>query len=237
MSNKNVRNEIALARGTRLRFVRKMAGMTLEVFADRCGVGSSTVFCWEKGLNALTKRGAQKVVRAMKEEGISCTVEWLVDLADEEGAKITDQRKLSRLNYALIAPPGLEQQVREALPIRKTTPAFPEEIALFKALHATHLVCVIQDNEMFPAFYPGDWVGGAILARNEISLAHEKNCIIQLQKEGLMVRRVQIDDKQTDKLSFYVTNAKYSIKYPPIYQLPLEAVVAIAPIIRTWREE
>lgn len=235
MSNEKSRNGIELERGKRLRFVRTIAGMTVKVFARQCGVGLTTVNYWENGVNRLTERGAQKVVRAMQDEGIACTTLWLLQGIGEL-PRISDQTKLSRLNYNSVVLPTLRFAVHEEPHIYSET-HLREEMKLFKNLHTSHLVCAIRDYDMSPVYQPGDWVGGPTLSSEVFELAHGKNCIVQFKEGNVLVRRVRVEGVQANKLSFYVINAEYSLKYPPIYQVSTEVVTALAPVMRVWREQ
>ena len=84
-------------RANRLRFLRKMAHLSMKEFAQHCNLGLTTINYWEQGYSSVTERGAKKVCAAMREEGIECSAIWLMTGYGEQ-PKITDSSKLSKLN-------------------------------------------------------------------------------------------------------------------------------------------
>ena len=110
------------------------------------------------------------------------------------------------------------------------------EIELFKSCHAKHLVYHITDNTMRPGYRAGDWVGGVMLPPEALELAHDMDCIAQLKSGAVIARRVKIETLGAFKLSLYSTHAASAIEHPPLRYLMASQIIALAPIIRIWRD-
>src|SRR5687767_7627226 len=67
------------ARGRRLKSLRKMADLSRKAMTLKYQISASTVQAWEEGKSeGLTVKGAQRIIAALKEEGVFCTLEWLL---------------------------------------------------------------------------------------------------------------------------------------------------------------
>lgn len=227
------RSHVAVSRGKRLRFLRNITGMIMEVFGHRCGVSRTTINCWEQGINCLTERGAEKVVRAMREEGIRCTTLWLLQ-GIGDAPKIIEQDKLSKLNYQSLDPASA--QLLGEMPFNYGGSDLEREIDLFKKCYPEYLIYCIQDNAMAPTYQPGDWVGGIKLPEQAMDLVHGMDCIVCLQDARWLVRRAKMGGLGVSKLSFYGINAETSVEYPPLRYIDSTEIIALAPIIRVWRK-
>jgi len=231
-SNDQLHALIATKRGERLRFLRKITGMVTEPFGKLCGVGRTTISSWEQGINPLTERGAEKVINGVRAEGIHCTGLWL--LHGIGGApEIIDQDKLSKLNYHILTPKGSASL--EEFTLGYGGSEIEKEIELFKACYSKHLIYHIQDNTMHPGYRPGDWVGGIILSQEALDLAHDMDCIAKLKNGTMIARRAKVETLGAFKLSLYSTHAASSVEYPPLRYLMASQIIALAPIIRIWR--
>jgi transcriptional regulator with XRE-family HTH domain len=233
MSNQSTKNTIAVERGKRVRFLRSyIAAMTGEEFAEYCGLARGTITNWErgKGKAGLTEKGAKQIVQVMGSIGIACTVAWLLD-GKGDIPKITDQNKLSRLHYPMpsvshsgrVSESGYEYE------------HFLEEVALFKERYPAHLLYTFQDESMAPIYHTQDCVGGPKLLLNQFGLAQSRICIVLLQSNEFFVRRVRLEGLQPKAMSFYVVNAETALEHPPMSSVPIESIIALAPICRMWR--
>src|SRR4051812_20163003 len=67
------------ARGRRLKSLRKMADLSRKAITMKHQISASTIQAWEEGKSGgLTAKGAQRIIAALKEEGVFCTLEWLL---------------------------------------------------------------------------------------------------------------------------------------------------------------
>ena len=69
-----------LSRAERIRYVREdVLKLTRTQLSRRSKIPFSSLQNWEQGRNlGLTEAGARRLVAAFREEGIDCTVEWLL---------------------------------------------------------------------------------------------------------------------------------------------------------------
>lgn len=217
-------------RANRLRFLRKMSHLSMKEFAQHCNLGLTTINYWEQGYSSITERGAQKVCKAMREEGIECTVIWLMT-GYGEAPKVTDSSKLSKLNYK-----NLESLSRTSINEKKSD--YPmenieikEELGLFRKNYPEHLIYLVDNESMKPLYGPGDLVAGKKLTEKNMELAHGADCIVELEGKELMIRRVKIGHA-TDSFDLYVINSDTSLEFPPLRNIK---VLSLAPIIRIWK--
>lgn len=217
-------------RANRLRFLRKMSHLSMKEFAQHCNLGLTTVNYWEQGYSSITERGAQKVSKAMREEGIESSVIWLMT-GYGEPPKVTDSSKLSKLNYK-----NLESIARTSINEKKFD--YPienieinEELTLFRKNYPEHLICLIDNDSMKPLYSPGDLVAGKKLTEKNMELAHGADCIVELEGRGLLIRRIKIGHA-ANSYDLYVINSEASLAFPPLRNVN---VLSLAPIIRIWK--
>jgi transcriptional regulator with XRE-family HTH domain len=217
-------------RANRLRFLRKMAHLSMKEFAQHCNLGLTTINYWEQGYSSVTERGAKKVCAAMREEGIECSAIWLMTGYGEQ-PKITDSSKLSKLNYQ-----ALESLSRQTINEKRSD--YPmenmeirEELALFKKNYPEHLIHLIDNESMKPLYGAGDLVAGKKLTEKNMELAHGADCIVELEGGKLLLRRVKIA-QVANNFDLYVINPDTCLEFPPLRNVK---VLALAPIIRIWK--
>lgn len=217
-------------RANRLKFLRKMSHLSMKEFAQYCNLGLTTVNYWEQGYSSVTERGAQKVCNAMREEGIECSVIWLMTGYGEQ-PKVIDSSKLSKLNYK-----NFESLSRTSINEKKSD--YPmenieikEELDLFRKNYPEHLIYLVDNESMKPLYDPGDLVAGKKLTGKNMELAHGADCIVELEGKELMVRRVKIGHAM-NSYNLYVINSDASLEFPPLRNIN---VLSLAPIIRIWK--
>lgn len=217
-------------RANRLKFLRKLAHLSMKEFAQHCNLGLTTINYWEQGYSSITERGARKVCKTMREEGIECSALWLMTGYGEQ-PKIIDASKLSKLNYKTI-----ESLSRQTINERKSD--YPmenieikEELALFKKNYPEHLVFLIDNESMKPLYSPGELVAGKKLTEKNMELAHGADCIVELEGKKLLIRRVKIA-QASNSFDLYVINPDSSLDFPPLRNIK---TLSLAPIIRIWK--
>src|SRR3990167_671549 len=66
--------------GDRLRRARILAGIaTRREFEIKYQISANTLQGWEQGKNPLSKKGAKRIIEALKTEGVICSLEWLMN--------------------------------------------------------------------------------------------------------------------------------------------------------------
>jgi len=217
-------------RANRLRYLRKMSHLSMKEFAQHCNLGLTTINYWEQGYSSVTERGAQKVSKAMREEGIECSVIWLMT-GYGEPPKVTDSSKLSKLNYKNLEPLSRISinEKRSDYPLENNE--IKEELALFRKNYPEHLIYLIENESMKPLYSPGDLVAGKKLIDKNMELGHGADCIVELEGRELLIRRVKIAHV-ANSYDLYVINSDTSLEFPPLRNMK---VISLAPIIRVWK--
>ncbi|MFM2322885.1 MAG: hypothetical protein RLZZ225_1038 [Pseudomonadota bacterium] len=217
-------------RSNRLRFLRKMAHLSMKEFAQHCNLGLTTINYWEQGYSSVTERGAKKVCKAMREEGIECSAIWLMT-GYGEAPKITDSSKLSKLNYQALASLSRQEINEKKLDYPMENAEIKTELAVFKKHYPEHLILLIDNESMKPVYGAGDLVAGKKLTEKNMELAHGADCIVELEGGKLLLRRVKIA-QVANSFDLYVINSDTSLEFPPLRNIK---VLALAPIIRIWK--
>jgi transcriptional regulator with XRE-family HTH domain len=214
-------------RARRLKFLRKITCLSMKEFAQHCNLGLTTINYWEQGYSSITERGAKKVCKAMREEGIECSTIWLMSGLGTQ-AKIIDPSKLSKLNYNLLE--SFPQTVCE-----ENSSYFQgkikEELELFQTIHPDSFVHLISDEGMHPLYSKGDIVAGKKLTGKNMELANGVDCIVEIEKNKLRIRRIRIG-QSVNSFDLYVINPEASLEFPPLRNTKINA---LAPIIRIWK--
>ncbi len=79
IDDQNDQDMSAEARGKRLRVVRMMTGLPRKGFEEKYDISASTIQSWEAAkAGGLTKRGVARILDVLKQEGIFCTMDWLL---------------------------------------------------------------------------------------------------------------------------------------------------------------
>lgn len=217
----------AQERAHRLKFLRKLARLSMKEFAERCNIGLTTINYWEQGYSYITERGAKKVSQAMREEGIECSAIWLLSGLGAP-PKITNPNKLSKINYHAIE--SASQIIQQENP-NYSDVKIKEELDLFQTIHPDNLFHRIDDESMMPLYCKGDIVAGKKLTGENMQLANRMDCIVEVEENKLIIRRVRIGHA-TNSFDLYVINPESSLECPPLRGVKINS---LAPITRVWK--
>lgn len=170
--------------GSRLKQLRLMAGFTRREFQSQFGISQNTMHAWENGRLPLTKKGAIKVINAMMRVGVECSLSWLLNGIDKKPCFIdTDQaHKASFLH-----------DEKNSLYIEDNFELL-KELDFFKNAHPENTVFLINDDGMLPFYDIGDFVGGKRKVAN-FEKYSGYNCIIELPKQVIVVRKLKFNYK------------------------------------------
>jgi DNA-binding transcriptional regulator YiaG len=220
--------EVAHLRGKRIKFVRRITGMSMRQFAQYCHTGLTTLNGWENARNGLTKNGARIIAESLQAQGISCSIDWLME-GKGELPKIVDQSRLLKLQYPTTLLPKVKQLREQNLGYLDEN--LQREIRLFKELHPDHLLYSIADHSMEPLYHAQDIVGGIQWLGKNMEAVNQMDCIIACKEDLLMVRRVKLGS-MSDRFSLYAINPDATVEHPPLLNVE---IFSLAPIIRVWR--
>lgn len=170
--------------GARFRSARSLVpDLNRKSFCEKYGINRYTVQSWENGLHVSKGKNIEKFIEALAREGVLVTAEWLID-GKGDAARI--------MHDAAITPQGYE--IDYQLVNNNEDPStnlINKVMDLSKDLGADIKVHRLQDDAMSPKFLTGDVVLGQKI-RFIREMAHQKYCIVKLNEERILVRKVLI---------------------------------------------
>jgi DNA-binding transcriptional regulator YiaG len=215
MSDEHAKKDKQIARGKRVKSLRKLTDLSRRTFAQKYGVTASTLQNWEEArVNGLSEKGAFKIVEALKSEGIHCTVDWL-------------------LNGTGQAPKLPEHLLLDALPTssvenKNETELITKELEIFLGHYADSTYYTIKDDGMAPQFNQGDIVAG--IRRYDPKDIHSlinQNCIVLTQSGEQLFRQVRSSDLPRH-YTLACINPNTTVTKPFIYDIE---IVSAAPVV------
>ena len=196
-------------RGQRVTDHRKQLKMSRRAFADKYGMSENTLRAWEQGLQGgLTEKGAKILVHIFRQEGLPCSVEWLMN-----------GKQLPR-DYATKTD---KQVFTDFISARST---IENELAAFKKIHPSLIYSKMEDDSMLPHFSVGDLVAGLPIPHKDFVLAINLLCIVETEHEKKLIRRIMPGSKP-GSYHLFSTNLNTTVEKPIIYDIGL---ISIAPI-------
>lgn len=209
-----------LTSGERLRRARILAGIsTRREFEERHDISANTLQGWEQGKNPLSEKGARRVAQALKEEGLICTIDWLI-----HGTGMPP-RPYEMVNAGLsdniCGNPSLADMNL------KEEEAIYQEIQLFRQKNPNAIVLTVADNAMEPYYSVGDYIGGVQVPAEEIGLYLNSICILELENNLILPRFLQ-QGKFPHVYTASCTNPKTNTAPLNLYNI---RVISTAPIL------
>jgi len=206
------------ARAERLRRVRNMANLSREEMCQKGNLNINTYKGWEIArYGGLPVDGAERVMHRVAQEGIVCTVDWL----------------LYEIGIGPYVIPRYNQQASTAEQLNKEEKLIMSEIALFQEQFPQAINEQIQDDGLSPFYDLGDFVAGINYYNEEIQSLVGKCCIIQTCDGRKLVRYLK-NDVTLNKYMLVCTNPQTQVVNPVIYATE---IVSAAPIIRHYRKK
>jgi transcriptional regulator with XRE-family HTH domain len=168
--------------GERLRRARILAGIsTRREFEKKYQVSANTLQGWEQGKNPLSKKGAKRIIEALKLEGLLCSMEWLMD------GKGMPPRPFEMLNSDASAARDIESAITSVNLNEET--AIYQELQVFKSHNPNPIIITVSDDSMNPYYHTGDYIGGTRLTNAEdIAPYLGRACIVELSDHTIVPR-------------------------------------------------
>lgn len=214
----NLKSNTPQVRGKRLRILRNMAGLTIHKLAEKYGIGSSTIKYWEAGRGeGLSVKGAEKIIATMRQEGVYCTFGWLVYGIDM-CPQIIDMRQ--SISVQQITTNTITEEE-----------AIANEMNMFRDNTANAVTFVIADDGMETFYSVGDIVGGNRLTGLDINRALGKNCIIEIEGNKLLCRKL-MHKWASDAFVLCPLNSQTTTSLANLYNVK---IISAAPISRVWK--
>lgn len=213
-----------IERAKRLKEVMEICKESKEIskkeFCDRYNISQTSLHYWENAVGGgLTEKGARKIANAMREEEITCSVNWLMT-----GLGISPQPIKSSSSFKSKVDTNRLEEITE-------TKLIKAEIEHFCDIHYNAITMIIKDDGMEPLYLVNDYVGGKKLDDSDISHAIDKDCIIEIPGTEPICRRITHGQKE-GAYNLYCINPKANVFPPFLYNVE---VISVSLIIRLWR--
>lgn len=208
----------AQVRGKRLKTVRMMTGLTRNLLEEKYGISASTIQSWEAAkAGGLTERGVRRILPVLHQEGISCTIDWLL-YGIGNGPQAT-------LSFALSFPNTTRNEVSE-------DKAIVQELIAFRGLHAEATDFVVLDNSMEPYYCVGDYVAGVRRMKEEITNVVGRDCIVETVENNIKFRRLK-KGSQSGLYNLICINPDTQVFETTLYD---QELISAAPVIwHRWK--
>lgn len=206
--------------GERLRRARILAGIsTRREFEEKYSVSANTLQGWEQGKNPLSKKGAKRIIEALKNEGLICSLDWLMHGQGVPPRAFEMTREIS-------AETDLENMLNQMH--LQEEQAIYQELQTFKTHNPNPIIITISDDTMEPQFREGDYVAGVRLTRPEDIQKHlGEPCIIELIDHTIIARHLHADIKS----GFYTLSCtNFRSKHGPL-TISNAQIISAAPIL------
>jgi hypothetical protein len=170
--------------GARFRSARSLVpDLNRKSFCEKYGINRYTVQSWENGLHISKGKNIEIFIEALAREGVLCTAEWLIDGKGEPAKLIKEHYSLPCVEIKKSDQEGLNNDFNDHL--------MEKVLGLSKEMGTDILAHRVSDDAMAPKFLAGDLVLGQKM--NFIrEMAHQKYCIIRLNHDRLVVRKVLV---------------------------------------------
>ena len=174
--------------GERLRRARILAGIgTRREFEKKYHISANTLQGWEQGKNPLSKKGAKRIIEALKTEGLICSLEWLMS-----GTGVPPRP--FEINNDFSSESDMENFFNQVN--LQEEQAIYQELQTFKSNNPNPIIITISDDAMEPQFRQGDYVGGIRLSKAEDIQAHlGQPCIVELADHTIVPRYIHTDSE------------------------------------------
>jgi len=172
------------ARGIRLRRIRNMANLTRQQLCEHSEININSLKGWEIGrYGGLTRSGAEKIINLAINEGVQCTLDWLM-----YGIGIGPSvNAITIKTYSCI-----ESELQS---IKSEDEKIANELALFKKHYRNAIDFLVIDDGMSPTFQQGEYVAGINLTENKINDAIGFNCIVKIGNGNILLRQLRKGSK------------------------------------------
>lgn len=191
--------------GLRIRSCRVLTGLTQEEFGNACGFSVPSIKTWELGSVIPRADGLKKYCESLKSYGLFVNTDWLLYGAGtgpayflHQGNSTQEERRKTLDSKVVSIKESFEDNCRK----NKENPVFFQ----------------IADDEMASFYEPGDFIGGVLIERNNLTNKPQKPMLAKLENGDYLIRFVYLIDDE-----FFIS----SIKNPLIQKVKLDAIGAV----------
>ena len=195
-----------------------LSGHTRKYFSSITGISMATLRAWEEPIaerKGLTKKGADRLIKAFYECGIYCSKNWLLS-GDGPGPSVVNMVPNPILFNEEVTW-GEEESILK-------------DIESFKSNNHDPIVAIVPDGAMLPKYSYGDYVAGNKKYGNDIKMLIGLNCIVEVNNKTL-IRKIITDESGYVLMAI---NQDPSITSPIISNINLNFAAEI--VWHRWRE-
>ena len=195
-----------MKRGQRLRIARTLSGLTRDAFAKKHNLSLHTLRSCELENLEVSYKTADKVSKALEQEGIFCTTDWIME---------------GRGSY----PVPVSKPTSESLLSLSEEHAILREVDVFRKENPSSVVLELTDDAMSPLYKPKDIVGGKRVP-DPLKLIG-KICLVELHPDLFLLRKLS-KDAQNKVWVLSSLNIETTITEPT---LKTEKIISAAPLL------
>lgn len=200
-------------RGKRLKLARNMAGLTREELEQKYGISASTIQSWEAAkAGGLTEKGANRAISVFRQEGIWCTIDWLLN-----GLGAPPQASSTYFH-------GVQEETTHSS--ISDDQAIQQELTKFRVLHTEVLELIIADDAMLPYYQIGDHVMGKPKQGDDIQSLVGSDCIVETVEGEILLRRLRVG-MHSGIYTLFCTNPDTEVLHPTMYNQKLKSAAAV----------
>jgi transcriptional regulator with XRE-family HTH domain len=213
----------AKARGSRLKKLRLLAGLSRHAMEEKHHISASTLQSWEDGkAGGLTAKGCRRVIEALRNVGVSCSHDWLLH-GIGVGPKVADRV------YHGFSGENEEEGSSHSGEVIPDDAAISKELLAFRHANMDAIDLVVLSDEMAPEYIPGDYVAGRRRYHKAIEHTIGLDSIVETVMGDTLLRRVRRGSRD-GVYTLVCVNPKSAVSLPVIYDVEL---LSSAPV--TWR--
>jgi len=178
----------------RVKYARKLTGLTRPEIEVIGNLNQNTLKAWEYGRNALTEQSAHRLSDKLYQLGVICSPDWLLTgVGKGPTLAVEDAAYESRTNIQI-------------------------EIDAFKVANPHPVIYQIPDDALYPYFEVGEYVAGSKMYGGDIKTLYGSFCIVETKNREVLARKL-IPGKKEDTYTLSALNPKSDATHltPDIY--------------------
>jgi transcriptional regulator with XRE-family HTH domain len=208
-------NPESVAKGKRLKALREKTFLNQSAFAEKYSLNPNTYKSWELGRHGgLPLKRSCEIIQALKNEGIDCTVDWLIY---GKGAEPLFTHKISE-------PPATYENSK----ITTEEQRINQELESFCNYYPLAQYLKVEDDGLYPFFYIGDLVAGIKHYDRDIRKVINLDCIVQIMGEERLLLRTVCQGTTKDTYNLVCKNPNTTVKQQVLFDVKL---FTAAPIV------
>ena len=206
--------------GFRIDLAFKITQSNIDTFCTKHNIPRSTIFAWKRGVTPLTHKGAERLVKAFKDENIICTTDWFLEGKGlpPRTLKEVHQGTLPAFDYYKIDQ-NFDETLNEEIKLLK-------EIEYFCQIYLNGKVLLVTDDGMMPTISPGEYIAGLTVAPDVIKTALNKICLVELLDDQLLPRYFSTGSKE-NRYTLSCLNPRTCVELPTLFDIKIKSVAPI----------